>query len=82
MILAGTDWPRLKANLGLPIAWDESPAGDLPLHPALPSVMFLARELAVLNGDEGSISTDHVLLALLAKNETLQDKSWNRSASI
>ena len=51
---------------------DASSPGDLPLHPVLAEVMSQARELAAVHGDEGTISTDHVLLALLTRTETLR----------
>jgi thiamine-phosphate pyrophosphorylase len=72
MIQAGTDWPGLQTHLGLPAHIDTTQPPDLPLHPSLANVMTLARELAVLHGDEGSISTDHVLLALITKDESLR----------
>src|ERR1035438_2620012 len=74
MIAAGTDWAVVQAYLGLPAQIDSSQPADLPLHPSLASVMTLARELAVVHGDEGSIATDHVLLALLTKDEDLRKK--------
>ena len=74
LIDAGTDWPRLQTHLGLPLALDAAPPGDLPMHPSLANVMILARELAVVHGDEGTISTDHVLLALLTKDDGLRNE--------
>lgn len=71
LIEAGTDWPRLQAHLGLPAQVDTATPADLPLHPSLQNVMSHARELTVHHGDEGSISTDHVLLALLTVDESL-----------
>jgi thiamine-phosphate pyrophosphorylase len=72
MIAAGTDWPTLRTYLGLQTPIDASMPDDLPLHPSLVAVMALARELAVVHGDEGTISTDHVLLALLTKTDSLR----------
>jgi thiamine-phosphate pyrophosphorylase len=72
LIDAGTDWLRLQMRLGLPMSFDAAQPGDLPMHPSLANVMISARDLAVVHGDEGSISTDHVLLALLSKDETLR----------
>jgi thiamine-phosphate pyrophosphorylase len=74
MTLAGADWPRLQTHLGLPIELDTSPPPDLPLHPLLDVVMAEARELASVHGDEGSIATDHVLLALMTKVESLRQE--------
>src|SRR5437763_1013205 len=74
MTLAGADWPRLQSHLGLPVELDTSSPPDLPLHPSLEIVMAQARELASVHGDEGSISTDHVLLALLTKAESLRQE--------
>jgi thiamine-phosphate pyrophosphorylase len=71
---AGVDMPRLQAHLGLPVALDTSEVGDLPLHPKVQSVMTHARDLAVLHGEEGSISTDHVLLALVTNDEMLRSE--------
>jgi thiamine-phosphate pyrophosphorylase len=72
LIAAGTDWPTLQAHLGLTAPMEVASPGDLPLHPALATVMSLARELAVVHADEGTISTDHALLALLTKTEALR----------
>lgn len=66
---AGTDWPRVQAHLGLPEQIDADSPPDLPLHPAMERVMSAARELAVHHGEEGSVSTAHVLLALLTADE-------------
>ncbi len=72
MIAAGTDWPQLQAHLGLQTPMEASEPGDLPLHPSLAAVMSQARELAVVHGEEGTISTDHVLWALLTMTATLR----------
>lgn len=69
---AGTDWPRVQAHFGLPITIDASTPPDLPLHPALEKMMSQARELAIHHGDEGSVATDHVLLALLTSDDALR----------
>ena len=68
---AGTDWPRLQAHLGS-VAPGEIATADLPLHASLRVVMLQAGELAVQHGDEGSIVTDHVLLAFLTINESIR----------
>ena len=70
---AGTDWPRLQAHLGSP-ALDEIAPADLPLHASLRVVMRQAEDLAVQHGDEGSIVTDHVLLAFLTINESIRQE--------
>jgi thiamine-phosphate pyrophosphorylase len=74
MVLArhGTDWPRLQAHLGLPMLLDSSPPPELPLHASLRVVMLQARDLAIHHGEEGSIVTDHVLLALLSVFDSLR----------
>ena len=72
LIRAGADLPRLQAHLGLPAQIEASEPADLPLHPALQSIMIRARDLAVLHADEGTLSTDHVLLALLTEDEVLR----------
>src|SRR6516225_6066341 len=69
MIRSGADVPSWQAHLGSPAQIDASEPADLPLHPALESIMIRARDLAVLHADEGTISTDHVLLALLTEDE-------------
>ena len=74
LIQAGVDMPRLQAHLGLPVSLDTSDVGDLPLHPKLQSIMTHARDLAVLHGEEGSSSTDHVLLALVTIDEPLRSE--------
>src|SRR5690349_21038897 len=65
LIDAGADWPSVQSHLGLPRPLDASLPPDLPLHPALERVMASARELTIHHGGEGSVSTEHVLLALL-----------------
>lgn len=77
LIQAGTDMPRLLAHLAsaqVSIANLRGDAPDLPLHPSLQGIMRHARELAVLHADEGSISTDHVLLAMLTDAPTLRQE--------
>jgi thiamine-phosphate pyrophosphorylase len=69
LIQTEMDWPRLQAHLGLPTGIDASLPPDLPLHPLLDKVMSQARELTTYHGDEGSVSTDYVLLALLTTDE-------------
>ena len=68
----GTDWPRLQSKLGLPVEIDAALPPDLPLHPALERAMAAARELAVHHGEEGSVSTAHVLLALLTADDAMR----------
>jgi thiamine-phosphate pyrophosphorylase len=70
----GTDWPRLQTHLGLPAQLDATDAPELPLHGSLRVVMLQARELAIHHGDEGSIVTDHVLLALLTTFESTRNE--------
>lgn len=72
VIRAGADLPRLQAHLGLPAQINASEPAHSPLHPALESIMIHARDLAILHADEGTISTDHVLLALLTEDEVLR----------
>ena len=74
MIRSGADVPSWQAHLGSPAQIDASEPADLPLHPALESIMIRARDLAVLHADEGTISTDHVLLALLTEDEILRQE--------
>jgi thiamine-phosphate pyrophosphorylase len=71
LVQAGTDLPRLLIHIGLPAALPETAATDIPLTNALRAVMTHARELASLHGDEGTISTDHVLLALVTKSDAI-----------
>jgi thiamine-phosphate pyrophosphorylase len=73
LVQAGTDWPRLQALLRLPAIIAETPP-DVPVHPALQEIMRQARDLAIHHGDEGSISTDHVLLALLTATASLREE--------
>ena len=68
---SGTDWPRLQAHLALQPSVDALPS-DLPLHDCLTLIMMQACELTVRHGDEGTIATDHVLLALLAASESVR----------
>jgi thiamine-phosphate pyrophosphorylase len=46
-------------------------AGDLPLAPATGEIMAVARELARLHAAEGTITSEHLLLAVLE-----EDPSW------
>src|SRR5262245_60140217 len=69
---AGADWKCVQAHLGLPVVIDAALPPDLPLHPAMERVMAAARELAMHHGEEGSVSTAHVLLALLTVDETMR----------
>lgn len=71
---AGADWPRLQTHLGLPTTLNMSTLGNLPLHPAFREVMIHARELAIRHGAEGSISTDHALLAIVNRSGTLREE--------
>jgi thiamine-phosphate pyrophosphorylase len=72
LVQSGADVPSWQAHLGLPAKIDAQEPADLLLHPALESTMIRARDLAVLHADEGTISTDHVLLALLTEDEVLR----------
>jgi thiamine-phosphate pyrophosphorylase len=72
LIRSGATLSGLQAHLGLPARIDATELANLPLHPALQSIMIRARDLAVLHADEGTISTDHVLLALLTDDEVLR----------
>ena len=65
LVQAGTDWPRVQVFLGLPMPGSNTPSANMPLHPSIPEIMRHARKLAIHHGDAGSISTDHVLLAIL-----------------
>ncbi len=66
---AGVQMPRLQAHFGLPAPLDALNSGDIPFHPSMQDIMAQARVLAVHHGDEGTIATDHVLLALVTKDE-------------
>jgi thiamine-phosphate pyrophosphorylase len=69
---SGGEWPRIQAELGLPI---DVPPGDMPEVPldrSFPDVMSAARELAIAHGAEGTISSEHVLLALLSNDSELR----------
>jgi thiamine-phosphate pyrophosphorylase len=72
LIRSGANLPGLQAHLGLPARIDATELANLPLHPALQSIMIRAHDVAVLHADEGTISTDHVLLALLTEDEVLR----------
>jgi thiamine-phosphate pyrophosphorylase len=80
LVQAGTDWPRLQVHLGLQKSEPEAQARvettppNVPVHPALQEIMRQARDLAIHHGDEGSISTDHVLLAVLTATPPLRDE--------
>lgn len=71
---SGLDWDRLQAHLGPPEVDVSNGTYDAPLHPALQVVIRQAGDLAIRHGQEGSIATDHVLLALLSVNESLRDE--------
>src|ERR1019366_1968399 len=73
LIAAGVDWPGLRSHFRLPIE-AVSEVGDRPLHNASQSMMIHARELAAAHGDEGSISTVHMLLAILTVGLSLRDE--------
>ncbi len=68
----GVDFPAVQSELGLPFAEGVDPA-VAPQHPSLRIIMLKAREVAVHLGDEGGISTDHVLFALLTLNAELRE---------
>lgn len=69
---AQTDWLRLQQHLGLPIDIGVIEPSELGLHPAFQVILASARELAIAHGEEGSISTEHMLLALLSVNGSLR----------
>jgi thiamine-phosphate pyrophosphorylase len=71
LVRAGVDWPTLCVRLGEPPATPEL-VPDLPLHPSIDAALRHARELAIHHGGEGSIATDHFLLALLTANDRLR----------
>jgi thiamine-phosphate pyrophosphorylase len=75
LLHAGADLARLQAHLDLPteIGLAEH-LGDLPVHPKITSAMAQARDVAVLHADEGTISTEHVLLTLLTEEEALRNE--------
>jgi thiamine-phosphate pyrophosphorylase len=74
LVRGGTDWPRLQAILGLPASGAEAPSVEVPLHSSIPEIMRHARDLAIHHGGEGSISTDHVLLAILTAITSLREE--------
>ncbi len=75
LVQAGTDWPRLQAHLRLPAPVPETQTPpNVPVHPALEQIMRHARDLAIHHGDEGSISTDHALLAVLTAIASLREE--------
>jgi thiamine-phosphate pyrophosphorylase len=71
---AGADWPRVQAHLELPATLAANDSPNLPLHPAFREVMIYARELALQHGSEGSISTEHALLAIVSRSGTLREE--------
>jgi thiamine-phosphate pyrophosphorylase len=71
---AGADWPRVQQHLGLPAEVDLSKAHELELHPSFQVIMAQARDLAIAHGNEGSIATEHALLALLTVNSSLRQE--------
>jgi thiamine-phosphate pyrophosphorylase len=73
LLEAYVDWPRLQAHLGLPFE-PGADVAELPLHNAFQSIMLHARELTAAHGDEGSISTDHMLLAILTVGASLREE--------
>jgi thiamine-phosphate pyrophosphorylase len=73
LLEAHVDWPRLQAHLGLPFE-SGADVAELPLHNAIQSIMIHARDLTVAHGDEGSISTDHMLLAILTVGASLREE--------
>jgi thiamine-phosphate pyrophosphorylase len=76
LVQAGADLPRLLAHLGSPHATSATmlDGASLPLHSSIQKIMRAAREVTVLHGDEGSIATDHVLLALLNEVHSLREE--------
>ena len=73
LLNAGIDWPRLQTHFGLPID-AATEAMRLPMHDSFQSILLRARELTASHGDEGSVSTDHMLLAILTVGATLREE--------
>lgn len=73
LIEAGVDISRLQASLGS-LATVATSADERPWHESLHRAMRQARDLAVLHGSEGSISTDHVMLALATEDQPLRNE--------
>ncbi|HZZ77655.1 MAG TPA: thiamine phosphate synthase [Gemmataceae bacterium] len=73
LVHAGVNWPALRSRLGEPPIRPEL-LPDLPAHPSIATILSHASDLAVHHGEEGSIATDHVLLALLTANDRLRDE--------
>jgi thiamine-phosphate pyrophosphorylase len=71
LIAAGVDWLKLQTHLQLTNPIEKAPDTDVTLDPDLAEVMTSARELASIHGDEGTIATDHMLLALLLRSEPI-----------
>ena len=71
---ARIDWPRLQAHLGLPVDLTAAEPGEHALHSSFQVIMTQARDLAIKHGEEGTISTDHVLLAMLTVNASLREE--------
>jgi len=71
---AGADWSRVQELFGLPTTFADDGLPNLPMHPAFREVMQHARELAIQHGSEGSISTDHVLLAIVNRSGTWREQ--------
>ena len=72
LLQAGADMPRLRAHSGFGRGTRAPALSELPLRASLQSTMIHARELAVAHAEEGTIATDHVLLALLTVHESLR----------
>ena len=71
---AGTDWPRLQAHLGLPAADTANDVSHILPHASIRSILASAGVLARHHGDEGSVATEHVLLAMLTSEQDLRDE--------
>lgn len=73
LVHAGADLQVVRERFGLPASFDAAPP-ELEMHLSMRSVLALARELASIHGDEGSIATDHFLLAILEVDESIRDE--------
>ncbi len=74
LIAAGTDWPRLQAHLGLPAIDTAIDVAHIMPHGSIRAILGSAGVIARHHGDEGSIATDHVLLAMLTNEQDLRDE--------
>jgi thiamine-phosphate pyrophosphorylase len=74
LIQAGVDWPGLQVHLALPAALEPVDAPSIPLHPASQNVLHDASALARSHADEGSVTSDHLLRALLNASSSLREE--------